>query len=79
MAATSIDCMNIYEGVWALCAVKLDDKASGLNLWGRTSLPIKLELMKLPLKLAINDSTRVFPVIAKVLGGKFSDNKFNNG
>ena len=75
MAATSVDCMFLYEGVWVLRAVKLDDKAFGVNLRGRTSLPIQLELTKLPLKLAkINDSTRmVFPVIAKVLGGKFSD------
>ena len=36
MAATSVDCMYMYD-VWALCAVKLDDKASGVNLRGRTS------------------------------------------
>ena len=33
MAAMSVNCMHMYEGVWVLCAVKLDDKASGVNLF----------------------------------------------
>ena len=37
MAVTSIDCMHMYEDVSVLCAIKLDDKASGVNLQGRTS------------------------------------------
>ena len=65
MAAMSVDCMYMYEGVWALCAVKLDDKAFGVIYRGRTSLPIEFELTKLPLKRVC-----LFPVIAKVLGGK---------
>ena len=61
--------MHMYEGVWVLCAVKLDDKASGVNLRGRFSFPIELELTKLPLKLAIDDSTRMFsPSSQKSLG-----------
>ena len=73
MAATSVDCMYMCEGVSALCAVKLNDKASGVNLWGRTSLPIELELAKLPLKLAINYSTRMcFPCHRKSPWGKIS-------
>ena len=70
MAATSVDCMYMYEGVWALCAIKLDDKASGVNLQGRTSLSIELELTTARVCL--------YPVIAKVLGGKFPDNNVNN-
>ena len=63
----------MYEGVWVLCAVKLDDKASAVNLRGRTSFPIELELTKLPLKLAINDSTRMcFPCHRKSPWGKIS-------
>ena len=46
--------MHIYEVVWFLCAVKLDDKASGVNLRGRTSFRIEVELRKLTLKLAID-------------------------
>ena len=71
MAATNVDCMNMYNGVWALCAVKLDDE--GVNFRGRTSLPMELELTKLPLKLPINDSTRMcFPCIRKSPWGKIS-------
>ena len=56
----SFDCIHMYEGVWVLCAVRLDDKASGVHLRGRSSFPIELELTKLLLKLAIDDSTRMF-------------------
>ena len=73
MAASSVDCMYMYQGVWVVCAVKLDDKASGVNLRGRTFLPIELELTKLPLKLEINDSTRMcFPWHCKSPWGKIS-------
>ena len=47
MVATSVDFMYMYEGVWVFCAVKLNDKASGVNLRSHTSLPIELELTKL--------------------------------
>ena len=67
------DCMYMYEGVWDLCAVKLDDKASGVNLRVRTSFPIELELTKLPFKFAINNSTRkCFPCHRKSPWGKIS-------
>ena len=73
IAVTSVDCMCIYEGVCVLCAVKLDDKASAVNLRGRPSFPIELELTKLPFKLAINDSTRMcFPGHRKRPSGKIS-------
>ena len=53
--------------------LSLTIKASGVNLRGRTSLPIELELTKLPLKLAINDSTRLcFPWHRKSPWGKIS-------
>ena len=53
--------------------LSLTIKASGVNLRGRTSLPIELELTKLPLKLAINDSTRMcFPCHRKSPWGKIS-------
>ena len=67
----SVNCMYMYEAVWVLCAVKLDDKTSGVNLRGRTSLPIELELTKLPLKLAIIASM-CFPCHHKSPWGKIS-------
>ena len=55
MAATShgvvAGMMHMYEVSCCLCAVKLDDKASRINVRGRSSCPIETELTKLPLKL----------------------------
>ena len=67
----------MYEVFCVLCAVKLDDKASRVNVRGRSSFPIEVELRKLPLKLAIDDKhSFVFSLSSqakeeKVLRGKF--------
>ena len=71
MAATShgivVEKMHMYEVFCVLCAVKLDDKASRINVRGRSSFPIETELRKLPLKLAIDDNTRLcFPCLRKL-------------
>ena len=49
-----VDSMHMYEVAWVLCAVKLDNKASGVNLWGCTSFLIEVEL-----KLVIDFSTHM--------------------
>ena len=45
MAATSHGSvhgsMHMYEDVWVLCAVKPEDKASGINVLDRTSFSIE--------------------------------------
>lgn len=69
MAATSHENLtgqtNMYEVFCVLCAVKLDDKASRINVRGRSSFPIETELRNLPLKLAIDDNTGLcFPCLA---------------
>ena len=55
MAATShgvvAGMMHMYEVSCCLCAVKLDDKASRINVRGGSSCLIETELTKLPLKL----------------------------
>ena len=51
-----VDCIHMYQVVWVLCPIKLDIEASGVNLLGHTSFSIELELMKLPLKLSVDDS-----------------------
>ena len=63
MVATShenvVGKMHMYEVFCVLCAAKLDVKASRINVRGRSSFPIETELRKLPLKLAIDDNTRL--------------------
>ena len=63
MAATShenvVGKMHMYEVFCVLCAANLDDKASRINVRGRSSFPIETELRKLPLKLAMDDKTRL--------------------
>lgn len=55
-----------------MCAVKPDNKSSGVNVQGCSSFPIKLELTKLLLKLAIDDSTHMFSLSSqKSLGEHF--------
>jgi len=71
MAATShgvvAGMMHMYEVSCVLCAVKLDDKASRINVRGRSSFPVESELRKLPAKLAIDDNTRLcFPCLRKL-------------
>ena len=81
MAATShgiaVRKMHMYEVFCVLCAVKLDDKASRINVRGRSSFPIETELRKLPLKLAINDNTRLcFPRLCKLKKKKSLEENF---
>ena len=77
MAATSyglvVNVMHMHEVVCVLCAVKLDDKASRVNV----NFPIEVELRKLPLKLVIDDSTRVcFPCFRKLKKKKSLEENF---
>ena len=81
MAATShgvvAGMMHMYEVSCLLCAVKLDDKASRINVRGRSSFPIETELRKLPLKLAIDDNTRLcFPCLRKLKKKKSLEENF---
>ena len=81
MAATSHGLvagkMHMYEVFCVLCAVKLDDKASRINVRGRSSFPIEVELRKLPLKLAIDDNTRLcFPCLRKLKKKKSLEENF---
>ena len=81
MAATShglvVGKMHMYEVFCVLCAVKLDDKASRINVRGRSSFPIEVELRKLPLKLAIDDNTRLcFPCLRKLKKKKSLEENF---
>ena len=81
MAATShgiaVGKMHMYEVFCVLCAVKLDDKASRINVRGRSSFPIETELRKLPLKLAIDDNTRLcFPCLRKLKKKKSLEENF---
>ena len=72
-----VDGMHMHEVVCVLCAVNLDDKASRVNVRGRTSFPIEVELRKLPLKLVIDDSTRVcFPCFRKLKKKKSLEENF---
>ena len=71
MAAVSHGTMNssmhMYEVLCVLCAVKLEDKASRINVRGRSTFPIEAELRKLQLNVAIDDSSRVcFPCLRKL-------------
>lgn len=54
MAATShgnvTGQMHMYEVFCVLCAVKLDDKASRINVRGRSSFTIETELKKVAAK-----------------------------
>jgi len=63
LAATShenvVRKMHMYKVFCVLCAAKLDNKASRINVRGRSSFPIETELRKLPLKLAIDDNARL--------------------
>lgn len=60
-----------------LCALKLDDKASRINVRGRSSFPIETELRKLPLKFAIDDNTRLcFPCLRKLKKKKSFEENF---
>ena len=69
--------MHMYEVVCCLCAVKLEDKASRINVQGRSSFPIEAELRKLPLKLAIDDNTRLcFPCLRKLKKKKSLEENF---
>ena len=81
MAATShenvVGKMHMYEVFCVLCAAKLDDKASRINVRGRSSFPIETELRKLPLKLAIDDNTRLcFPCLRKLKKKKSLEENF---
>lgn len=59
--------MHMYEVSCVLCAVKLDDKASRINVRGRSYFPIESELRKLPVKLAIDHNTRLcFPCLRQL-------------
>jgi len=71
MAATShenmVGKMYMYEVFSVLCATKLDNKASRINVRDHSSFPIETELRKLPLQLAINDNTHLcFPCLRKL-------------
>ena len=69
--------MHMYEVVCVLCAVKLEDKASRINVRGCSSFPIETELRKLPLKLAIDDNTRLcFPCLRKLKKKKSLEENF---
>ena len=81
MAATShglvAEKMHMYEVFCVLCAVKLDDKASRINVRGRSSFPIEVELRKLPIELAIDDNTRLcFPCLRKLKKKKSLEENF---
>ena len=81
MAATSHGVMagkmHMYEVSCVLCAVKLDNKACGINVRGCFSFPIETELRKLSLKLAIDDNTRFcFASLCKLKKKKTLEEKF---
>ena len=68
---------KMYEVVCVLCTVKLDGKASRTNVRGHSSFPIETELRKLPLKLAIDDNTRLcFPCLRKLKKKKSAEENF---
>ena len=69
--------MHMYEVVCVLCTVKLEDKASRINVRGRSSFPIETELRKLSLKLSIDDNTRLcFPCLRKLKKKKSVEENF---
>ena len=59
--------MHMYEVLCVLCAVKLKDKASRINVRGHSTFPIEAELRKLQLNVAVNDTSCVcFPCLRKL-------------
>ena len=59
--------MHMCEVLCVLCAVKLEDKVSRINVPGRSTFPIEAELRKLQLNVAIDDSSHVcFPCLRKL-------------
>ena len=81
MAATSHGSvhggMHIHEVVCVLCAVKLEDKGSRVNVRGRTSFPIENELRKLPMNVAVDENSRIcFPCLGKLKKRKSLEEQF---
>ena len=69
--------MHMYEVVCVLSTVKLEDKASRINVRDRSPFPVETELRKLPLKLAIDDNTRLcFPCLHKLKKKKSLEENF---
>ena len=59
--------LNMYEVCCVLCAAKLKESTSRINVRGRSEFPIEEELRKLPIAVPIDDKSRICKLCLKKL------------
>ena len=59
--------LNMYEVCCVLCAAKLKESTSRINVRGRSEFPIEEELRKLPIAVLIDDKSRICKLCLKKL------------
>ena len=67
MASMSHGTVLLQQVFCALCAVKLEQTTSRVNVLGRSSFPVEAEIRKLPLRFEIDEHTRIcLPCVRKL-------------
>ena len=61
--------LNMYEVCCVLCAAKLKESTSRINVRGRSEFPIEEELRKLPIAVPIDDKSRICKLCLKESSG----------